>query len=382
MKLSKKKIDLKECLNKEWIITNGIGGFCSSTVIGANTRRYHGLLVASLTPPAQRHLLLSKIDEAINVNGKNYNLFTNVCENYVSDGYKNLDSFEKEILPQYIYKVEDIKIVKTISMVYGKNTVVIQYKVKNGKNKAKLTLAPIVNFRDFHSMTTNHDFSLKQQNNKNKVKIEVDEHSLTPIYIYSNDGTYIEHDNDYFRNMYYLKEEERGFYPKEDLVVPGRFEIELKARESKEITIVASLDENIDKIDSNKVFEEEIARVNNVIEDSKLLVQKVKLSKEEKDYNELVKNLLIASDTFIINRKNFGTHSIIAGFPWFLDWGRDTLISFEGLLLLTKRFDLAKEVLLTFTKDIKCGLVPNGYSETDNTPLYNSADAALLLLNK
>lgn len=382
MKLSKKKIDLKECLNKEWIITNGIGGFCSSTVIGANTRRYHGLLVASLTPPAQRHLLLSKIDEAINVNGKNYNLFTNVCENYVSDGYKNLDSFEKEILPQYTYKVEDIKIVKTISMVYGKNTVVIQYKVKNGKNKAKLTLAPIVNFRDFHSMTTNHDFSLKQQNNKNKVKIEVDEHSLTPIYIYSNDGTYVEHDNDYFRNMYYLKEEERGFYPKEDLVVPGRFEIELKARESKEITIVASLDENIDKIDSNKVFEEEIARVNNVIEDSKLLVQKVKLSKEEKDYNELVKNLLIASDTFIINRKNFGTHSIIAGFPWFLDWGRDTLISFEGLLLLTKRFDLAKEVLLTFTKDIKCGLVPNGYSEADNTPLYNSADAALLLFEQ
>lgn len=382
MKISKKKIDLKECLNKEWIITNGIGGFCSTTALGANTRRYHGLLVAPLTPPAQRHLLLSKIDEAIVVNKETYNLFTNICENYISDGYKNLDSFEKDILPQFTYKVEDIKIVKTISMVYGENTVVIQYKIKNGKNKTKLTLAPIVNFRDFHSMTTNHDFSLKQKNDKNKIKIEVDENGNTPIYIYSSEGAYIEHDKDYFRNMYYLKEEERGFYPKEDLVVPGRFEISLKPKESKEITIVASLDENIEKIDSNKVFEDEIARVNKVIEDSKLLVQKTKLSKEEKDYNELIKDLLIASDTFIINRKDFGTHSIIAGFPWFLDWGRDTLISFEGLLLLTKRYDLAKEVLLTFTKDIKCGLVPNGYSEADNAPLYNSADASLLLFEQ
>lgn len=382
MKLSKKKIDLKDGLSKEWIITNGIGGFCSSTVLGANTRRYHGLLVASLIPPAQRHLLLSKVDESINLNGKNYNLFTNVCENYISDGYKNLDSFEKDILPQFTYKIEDIKIVKTISMIYGRNTVVVQYKIKNGKNDAKLTLAPIINFRDFHSMTTNHDFSLKQKNDKNKVRIEVDGNASTPIYTYVNDGTYIEHTNDFFRNMFYLKEEERGFYPKEDLVVPGRYEIQIAPKENKEITFIASLEDNTEQIDSNKVFEDEISRVNKVLEESKLLIKKAKPSKEEKDYNELMRDLLIASDTFIINRPTFGTHSIIAGFPWFLDWGRDTLIAYEGLLLIPKRFELAKEILLTFTRDIKFGLVPNGYSGFDNRPLYNSADASLLLFEQ
>ena len=105
-------------------------------------------------------------------------------------------------------------------------------------------------------------------------------------------------------------------------------------------------------------------------------------SKSEKKYNELVKELVISADSFVINRPLFGTHSILAGYPWFLDWGRDTLIAFEGLLLITKRFDLAKEILLTFTRDIKFGLVPNGYSGYDNRPLYNSVDASLLLFEQ
>ena len=96
MKLSKNQIEIKDCLNKEWILSNGTGGFCSSTVIGANTRRYHGLLVAPLMPPAQRHLLVSKIDESITINGVEHFLYTNVCKDYISEGYKYLDSFEKE----------------------------------------------------------------------------------------------------------------------------------------------------------------------------------------------------------------------------------------------------------------------------------------------
>jgi predicted glycogen debranching enzyme len=382
MKLSKKKIELKECLNKEWIITNGIGGFCSSTVLGANTRRYHGLLIAPLIPPAQRHLILSKVDEAISFNGEDYNLFTNVCKNYISDGYKNLDSFEKEYLPEFTYKIKDIKIVKKISMIYGRNTVVVQYIVKNGKYETKLSLAPVVNFRDFHQMTTNHNFSVKQKIDKNKVRIEIDGNASTPIYIYTNDGEYIQHYNDTFKNMYYLKEEERGFFPEEDLVVPGRYEVTIKPKEVKEITFVASLEDNTEQVDANKVFEEETKRVQKVIENSELLINKAKLTKEEKDYNKVITDLLIASDTFVINRQAFGTHSIIAGFPWFLDWGRDTLIAYEGLLLIPKRFDLAKEILLTFTRDIKFGLVPNGYSGFDNRPLYNSADASLLLFEQ
>ena len=382
MKISKKQIDLKECLGKEWIITNGTGGFASSSVFGANTRRYHGLLVAPLMPPARRHLIISKLDESIVVNGEEYNLFTNVCKNFISDGYKYLETFEKEYLPTFTYKVNDIKIVKTITMVYGENTVLVQYKIKNGKTEAKLKLAPIVNFRDFHHMNTNHEYSLNQQVLDGKVRLEIDGNKEFPVYISVNDSNYIKHTNDTFWNMFYLKEEERGFYPEENLLVPGRFEVELKPRETKEITFVASLNENIENINSNSVIENEIERLKKIVEDAGYQKVKSKLTKQEKEYNEFIKDLIVSADSFVINRPDFGTHSVIAGYPWFLDWGRDTLIAFEGLFLLTKRFDLAKEILLTFTRDLKCGLVPNGYSEADNKPLYNSADASLLLFEQ
>ena len=382
MKITKKQIDLKEALNREWILANGTGGFCSTTIIGANTRRYHGLLVAPLVPPAQRHVLVSKVDESIEINGNTYNLYTNLCKNFISDGYKNLESFEKEILPVFTYKIQDVKIVKTISMIYGRNTVVLQYKIKNGKNKSIFKLAPILNFRDFHKMNTDHNFTLKQECTKNKVRVEIDGNASIPIYLFTTDGIYIEHNNDIFKNMFYLKEEERGFFAEENLIVPGRYEIELKPRELKEITFVASLEDNTEQIDSNKVFKEEIDRVQNIIENTELLKNKTKLTKQEKDYNNLMKELIIASDTFVLNRPTFGTHSLMAGFPWFLDWGRDAMISYEGLLLLTKRYDLAREVLLTFTRDVKFGLVPNGYSGFDNRPLYNSADASLLLFEQ
>lgn len=382
MKISKKQIELKECLGKEWVLSNGTGGFASSSVIGANTRRYHGLLVAPLIPPAQRHLLISKLDESIVVEENEYNLFTNVCKNYISDGYKNLESFEKEYLPVYTYKINDIKITKTISVIYGRNIVVVHYKIKNGKKAATLKLAPIVNFRDFHHMTTNHEFALKQNVDKNKVRLEIDGNASTPIYLYVSDGEYIQHENDIFRNMFYLKEEERGFYPEEDLLVPGRYEILIKPRELKEITFVGSLEDNIELIDGNQVIENEIARQKEVVEKTGLLINKSKLTKQDKEYNEFVRDLITSSDSFIINRPLFGTHSILAGYPWFLDWGRDSLIAFEGLLLITKRFDLAREILLTFTRDLKFGLVPNGYSGFDNRPLYNSADASLLLFEQ
>ena len=382
MKFTKKQIDLKECIQKEWIITNGVGGFASSTVLGTNTRRYHGLLVAPLLPPAQRHVILAKLDESIEIGKEKFNLYTNMCENYVSDGYKHLYSFEKADLPEYTFKINDTKIVKKISMIYGRNTVVVQYKIQNGKLPADLTLAPIINFRDFHAMTPNHNFELKQEIVKTKVRVEIDKNARTPLYMYVNSGSYIEHFNDTFKNMYYLKEEERGFYPKEDLAVPGRYEIHIEAREKKEITFVASLDENIEQIDANKVFSEEEARLDKIVADTKLLKEKSRLSKDDKEYNEFIKQLVVASDSFIIYRPLFKTHSVIAGFPWFLDWGRDTLIAYEGLFLLTKRFDLAKEILLTFTRDIKFGLVPNGYSGFDNRPLYNSADASLLLFEQ
>ena len=373
MEYAKDKMSLEEGIKREWIITNGLGGYCSSTIIGANTRKYHGLLVAPLTPPARRHLILSKLDESIQTDGKKYNLYANMCKNYISDGYKYLQSFKKDYIPVFEYEVAGINIKKSICMEYRKNTVVLVYEIKNNDKDSILTLAPIMNLRDFHTVTANYEFDLRQNINKNKVKIVINRQSETPIYMNLTNGKYIKHENDKFNNMYYIEEEKRGMAAEENLIVPGRYEIELAPNEEKTITFVCSLEENIEEIDGKEIIKKEISRINKLIDKSNLL---------NSENEELVKTYIIASDNFVVYRPSFALYTIIAGYPWFLDWGRDSLISFEGLLLLSNRYEIAKEVLLTYIRDIKFGLVPNGYSGYDNRPLYNSADASLLLFEQ
>lgn len=376
MKLSKKQLSLEDGITKEWVITNGIGGFASQSVLGINTRKYHGLLIAPLMPPARRYVILSKIDESIEINEKEEILYSNICKNYISEGYKKLESFEKVYIPIFNYQTEDgIKIEKQISMVYGKNVVCIYYKVENTDKDITMKVAPIMNYRDFHCMNTNHDYNVNQKIMQNKIRITVDGNKILPIYLYSKEGKYIQHQNDTFKNMYYVEEEKRGFYPEEDLFVPGRYEINIKANTTKEFTIVCGLEVNIEEIDGKIVIQKEKERLDKIIDASNLIDKK-----QSKNYQEQMRDLVIASDNFVTYRPKFSLHTIIAGFPWFLDWGRDTLISFEGLLLKTKRFDIAKEVLLMMTKDIKYGLVPNGYSGYDSRPLYNSVDSSLLLI--
>ena len=195
MKIETKDIALKEGLSKEWIITNGIGGYSSSTILGINTRKYHGLLIVPLSPPARRFLVLSKLDESIEIDNNKYNLYSNMCKNYISEGFKYQTEFEKEYIPIFTYKVNNITIKKLICMEYRKNTVCILYKIDNPNNEAKLILSPVMNFRDFHTMTTNHEFEVKQQIKNRKIKIEIDGNSNTPIYMHLSDGKYIEHRN-------------------------------------------------------------------------------------------------------------------------------------------------------------------------------------------
>ena len=225
-------------------------------------------------------------------------------------------------------------------------------------------------------MNTDHTFDIKQQIKGTKVKIIIDGKSKFPVYMNLSDGKYVEHMNDTFKNMFYIEEQKRGFYPKENHSVTGVYEIEIQPNEEKEISFVCGLEENIEEINLKDIMAKEDKRIENIIENTGLLEQK-------NDTNiELVKELIKASDQFIVYRPTFKLHTIIAGYPWFLDWGRDSLISFEGLLLKTKRYNLAREILLTMVRDIKYGLVPNGYSGFDNRPLYNSVDASLLLFEQ
>ena len=370
-------MNLEKGINKEWILTNGIGGYCYSTILGCNTRKYHGLLVAPLTPPARRHVILSKVDEALEIDGKEHVLYTNVCKNFVSEGYKNLVNFKKDIVPIFTYQVRDTQIKKAICMEYGKNTVCVYYRIKNGNYNSKFKVAPIVNFRDFHTMSTNHDYNLNQIINNRKVKLIIDNNGHYPVYMYMSQGKYTEHVNDKFKNMYYIEEEKRGFYPEEDLAVTGVYELNLLPNEEKDIYFICSLEDNIEEIDVKRILEIERDRILGLMKTSNLI--KSNTLENEKD---LIKKYIVAADNFVVNRPNFRLHTIIAGYPWFLDWGRDSMIAFEGLLLVTKRLGIAREVLLTFVRDIKYGLVPNGYSGYDNRPLYNSVDASLLLFEQ
>lgn len=380
MRYTKDELALEKAITKEWVITNGLGGFASSTIIGANTRKYHGLLVAPLSPPARRHVILSKLDEAIEIEGKTLPLYTNIGKKYISEGHKYQTFFEKDIIPTFEYEVEQIKITKQIVMEYGKNTVCILYKIVNSDKNATLTLSPVLNFRDFHCMYTNHEFELTQTVSGRKVKAIVDDNRATPVYFCLSEGNYVPHDKDIYRNMYYIEEEKRGFFPEENHIVSGTYYVQLLPNEEKSITFTCSLEDNIDEIKAEKVILKEEKRVEKIIKDSKLV--KKADEKELIQKNELIRELVKTTDTFLVYRQFTRLHTVIAGYHWFLDWGRDALISFEGLFLLTKRYDMAREVLQTFIRDIKFGLVPNGYSGYDNRPLYNSVDSSLLLFEQ
>ena len=186
--------------------------------------------------------------------------------------------------------------------------------------------------------------------------------------------------------MFYVEEEKRGFNAEENHAICGRYEVKIEANSYKEITFIASLEENIEELNGKTIISKEIVRLSGLIFDSGLtnhLENQTEITdKETQEKMQLLRNYIIAADNFVVYRPSFGLHTIIAGYPWFLDWGRDTLISFEGLLLKTKRFNIAKEVLLTTTRDIKYGLVPNGYSGYDGRPLYNSVDSSLLLFEQ
>lgn len=185
---------------REWIITNGIGGYASSTDFGGmNTRRYHGLLIAALNPPEQRKLILSKVDESIEIAGNKYNLYTNNSNGQISEGYTYQIKFEKGIIPIYTYKINDVIIEKSICMIYGKNAVIVLYRIMNRKARLKINLTPLVNFRDFHS--EKHDLKFNYNKIIDEGKIQLEFENNNKINIGARGSNYKVHKDDYFRSM-------------------------------------------------------------------------------------------------------------------------------------------------------------------------------------
>lgn len=348
---------------KEWLLTNGIGGFASSTITGGNTRRYHGLLVAALKPPVMRHLVLSQLHEAVMTGGSSYNLHSFSTGEFVMKGFHHLQSFELDPLPVFTYCMGDLMIEKTITMVYGENTVAVVYRIRSGCEKVKMRITPLVNFKDYHGNSSRFHMLFSQEQGMESTMIRPYDMDLH-ISLWCGGSRFVPATDCWFDNMYYRAEQERGLHAFEDHYIPGSFDIEVEAASDREITFIGTIEKDCSYTDGRLLINNEKAR-------QAALVEKAGYK------DEFACMLVMAADHFIAYRQSTDAKTILAGYPWFTDWGRDAMISLCGLTLATRRYDDAAQILCTFAKYIRFGLVPNMFPDEAGDPGYNTVDAAL-----
>lgn len=348
-------------IEKEWLVTNALGGFAAGTIIGASARRYHGLLVASLCPPTRRVLLWAKLEERLVADGETYNLAANQTRAGVTDaGFWHLQRVVVDPFPTFVYSFADITLEKTVFMVHGRNTTVVRYRVKNGSRRATLWLTPLVNCRDFHGNLYRGDVDFKVAPFADGVRVHGLPH--VPALVLSCPGGEFYYRPDWWYGMFYALEEERGLNPVEDHFIPGSFVVDLASEEEKVFSVIGSIDAV--RIDPEAALARERDRMAALI--------------ERAGYDdELARRLVVSADAFVARRESTGAATVIAGYPWFTDWGRDAMIALPGLTLVTGRFEEAKEILLTFARYARRGLIPNTFSDAGGEPWYNSVDASL-----
>ncbi|WP_195263576.1 MULTISPECIES: glycogen debranching enzyme family protein [unclassified Clostridium] len=356
-----------------WMIGNGIGGYANCTVSGGSAMMHHGYLIAALNPPLNRYLIFTRTQEEVNINGRTYDLTSQQYINMSKNGQEHLERFNFDIIPEYIYRVEDVKIKKSISMEYGYNTTAVCYEIENGSEDLNFKIIPLFNYRlpGDSIEKTNLKFSKEVKNNK--IILIPEENKDVRITFYASEGEYYDRSlipttmatpNYLFEeNQYYMIDNRTGFLGIDNHYTPYEINIKIKAKETKKFYIICTLEENISKT-GFEIEKEYKKRAEDLV--------------KKAGYNDnFANNLVKASDHFIVNRNSTGLKTILAGYPWFTDWGRDTMIAFEGLVLCTKRFEDAREILESFSKYVKNGLIPNLFPDTNTEPLYNTVDASL-----
>ncbi|TGC11531.1 amylo-alpha-1,6-glucosidase [Methanolobus halotolerans] len=360
----------EELLSKEWIITNGLGGYASSTSLGMNTRKYHGLMIAAMNPPVQRRLLLSSLDEEIRIGEETYYLGVHKYPgNIHPHGYQYLENFTTEPVPSFNYNVRDISIEKKVFMVYGKNTTVIIYNINNPLNtQVRFRVFPLVNDRNIHHLTRADDISFDQQAAE---KSTVLKNGQSTLYL-SSDMWYTPQTYWYY-DFEYDMELSRGYPYIEDNFNSGYFETSIGKGNSSVFIVASTEDTDLpDHFDIGYVRESldrEIGR-------------RVKLVEQCDKDDAFFGRLVTAGDSFIVSRTSTGSKTVIAGYHWFADWGRDSMISLPGLTLVTGRFDVARDILSTFADNCREGLIPNVFPDNPNaSPLYNTVDASLWFIH-
>ena len=365
--------DLVAATGREWLVTNGIGGYASGTVSGIQTRRYHGLLMAALAPPLGRTLLLSRIDEEVDYQGRRYALSTSRWAGGTVDpqGYRLLERFRLDgTTPVWTYALADALLEKRIFMVPGANTTIVRYELLRATAPLHLKLKALVNYRDYHAETRAGDWRMRIEPSAGGLRVIAFDRA-TPLSI-AAPGANVSIAHDWYRDYDLAGERERGLDDLEDHLHAGSFDLTLPPRGSFSLIAAAG---GSAVLDPAAVWE---ARRQH---ESHLMARFASHhGPAAANAPAWVRHLVLASDQFIVERRS-ASHpegrSVIAGYHWFGDWGRDTMISLPGLTLATGRPEVAAEILRTFAEFVDQGMLPNRFPDAGETPEYNTVDATL-----
>lgn len=347
--------NLELALRREWLETNGLGGFASSTILGLNTRRYHGLLVAAAKPPVDRQVLLAKLEETLVVDGRRFDLSANQYPDVVHpQGYRFMKEFRLDPFPVFVYEVDGVNLEKSVFMVHGENTTIVQYRIQ-GK-AACLEVRPLIAARDHHELKRRNDnLNGRFQSEAGWVMVKPYD-GLLSLHIAHN-ASEIQPAGCWFSNLRYDRERERGLGYEEDLFNPFVLKF------SGSGTMISSTEPH-EVVQANSLRQIEVERRKQVVDESP-------------SDDEFVRDLVGAADQFLVARGAYGT--VIAGYPWFSDWGRDTMIALPGLTLATGRISAAQNILQSFVHHINRGIIPNRFPDNGAAPEYETADATLWL---
>lgn len=358
---------------REWLVTNGIGGFASGTIAGLPTRRYHGLLVAALKPPQQRTLLLAQLNEQVRYGEAEYALATNRWRNRVvhPHGYQHIERFFLEgTVPVWHFAIGDALLEKRVWMQQGTNTTYIYYQVRRSTQPLMLTLTAKVNYRDYHTDTQALDWKMSVESVGQGVSVSAFPEAV-PFYLLCR-GAKVTPMHEWHYGFDLGAERDRGLSDSEDHLHAATFQTTL--HEGDSLTFIASTD-STPNLDGESALRSQHAH-------EQRLLDRWRIDRETQAEvtPSWVRHLVLAADQFIVNRShpnNPQGKTIIAGYPWFTDWGRDTMISLPGLTLVTGRPEVARSILRTFSLAIDRGMIPNRFPDVGDVPEYNTVDATL-----
>lgn len=357
-------------LRHEWLETNGLGGYASSTILHCNTRKYHGLLVAALAEPAGRFTLLSKFEETLITRRGEIPLSCNLYPGVMHpDGYRNLHEFRLEAGPVSIYQSGGHTLAKNILMIQGENTVLVRYHLIQAAAPVTLRINPLLAFRRHHEVKHEDAYLHPATANVFQGFLIHPYQGLPPLFIQASRKPAFHASPDWYRNFEYSVEAERGYDHHEDCFCPGRLEIRL--RPGDDVIVSASTGE---QCDLTGAWNRETALRHANAREADATAREA----GDNDFTRPLPALIRSGRHFPIRTPGSGRATIIAGYPWFDDWGRDTLISLPGLTFYSGRPELGAEILKAVAPHERDGLIPNCFAADPDHHAYNSVDASLL----